>query len=183
MHRFGMTIRQRAWRTGVALMAAVGWVAACTPAWNWRQMSFPAANVRGSFPCKPEIRQERGTGLAVCEAQGWTFSLAWQDLERGDRVLLALEVSASDLAGRLGAQATPLGPEAGLQPPIGALPTERGGAFHLKAPERQAVLLTWGRRGHVYQALVLGREAPPPTALQFLRELTHLPDESGRPAS
>jgi hypothetical protein len=70
-----------------ALFIAIGvlWVlAACTPAFNWRDVAFESAPVAALLPCKPD-RGERTVPLAGaprqmvmagCEAGGATFTVA-----------------------------------------------------------------------------------------------------------
>ena len=65
---------------------------ACSPTFNWRDVSLEAAPLQAQMPCKPE-RAERqvpltagGTTLRLmsCETGGLTFALAWASLAPQD---------------------------------------------------------------------------------------------------
>jgi hypothetical protein len=79
-HLAGISIARAAIKIGV--IAAT--VAACTPAFNWREVSFDQAGVTALLPCKPD----RGTravqlggqsaqmSMAGCEAGGAMFTVS-----------------------------------------------------------------------------------------------------------
>src|SRR5438128_11127745 len=41
------------------LAAALLWVAACTPTFNWREMAVGPTGLRATFPCKPDQVERR----------------------------------------------------------------------------------------------------------------------------
>lgn len=106
------------WVAGVPVLialAAVGALAACSPALNWREVAPDHAGLSLMFPCKPEREERRQPGpadstlvlrTASCEAQGWQFSLTWTDL--GDRAAVdeAQRRMHEGLAARLSPQAS-----------------------------------------------------------------------------
>ncbi len=81
-----------------------GMVAACTPAFNWRDVGFDGAPVTALLPCKPD-RGERTVALAGaprqmvmvgCETGGATFTVALvntQDLAQVPTVLAQLRAA------------------------------------------------------------------------------------------
>lgn len=72
---------------------------ACSPTFNWRDVSLEGAPLRAQMPCKPE-RAERqvplnaaGTTLRLlsCETGGLTFALAWANLAPQDNPSVVLD--------------------------------------------------------------------------------------------
>jgi hypothetical protein len=97
-------------------------VAACSPTFNWRDVSLDGAPLRAQLPCKPE-RAERqvpltasGTVLRLvsCEAGGLTFALAWATVDTDERLPTVLDnwqqAGWASLRQTVGA---PVGPPAG----------------------------------------------------------------------
>ena len=52
-------------------------LAACQPALNWRQVHPAGSGAVALFPCKPDVDQRQGMGLAQCETGGKGFALPW----------------------------------------------------------------------------------------------------------
>jgi len=71
-------------RFSVALVVATG-ITACSPTYNWRQLSFENVPASALMPCKPE-RSSRDVPLAqpavklevrACDTDGFTFAVSW----------------------------------------------------------------------------------------------------------
>lgn len=80
-------------------LCLAGWLAACTPTFNWRNVALEGAALQAQLPCKPE-RAERQVPLnasgaqlrlASCEAGGLTFALAWADVGTSDGLPAVLD--------------------------------------------------------------------------------------------
>jgi hypothetical protein len=84
----------------------LGLLAACQPALNWREVRPEKSGVVAMFPCKPEVEQRPGMGLAQCEADGGRFSLSWADAPEASQAGPALKAMAAAVAAKLG-QALP----------------------------------------------------------------------------
>lgn len=112
----------------IAVSAPLG---GCSPALDWREMSPAGSGLQLRIPCKPaqQARAASATGpamgMAVCEAAGYRFSLAWADLDGPERLSPALEEMPRALAAKLGQS---LGPMAPLAVP-GATPMPQSGSY------------------------------------------------------
>lgn len=157
------SLRRPAWRLVIALAALAG----CTPRLDWREVRPEGAGVLAMFPCKPallsrpaaapgEIGPLAAMGLASCEANGMSFSLAWTEVSDPTLLNQALLEMRESLQTRLQAEAGPLqslsiaaatpNPQAGQQ----SLLVRREGRLQ---PGRLAV---FARGLRVYQLLLLG---------------------------
>lgn len=76
--------------------------AACTPTFNWREVSLEQAGATALLPCKPD-RAERAVQLAGqtlqmrmagCEAGGAMFTLAWVHMMPTSQEPLAVQMNA-----------------------------------------------------------------------------------------
>lgn len=123
-------------------------LAACQPALNWREVRPAGSGAVALFPCKPEVEQRDGMGLAHCEAAGRRFALSWADTPDASRAGAALKAMAQALATKLG---QPLPPAQGLQVP-GMTPLPESGQFRVGG----AHLAVFAHGGRVYQALMTG---------------------------
>ncbi|MCY4746298.1 hypothetical protein NYO99_15030 [Pelomonas sp. UHG3] len=79
----------------------LGLLAACQPALNWREVRPEKSGVVAMFPCKPEVEQRSGMGLAQCEADGGRFSLSWADVPEPSQAGPALNAMAAAVAAKL----------------------------------------------------------------------------------
>lgn len=162
----------------VALLSSLLCCAACTPALNWREVQPTGSGVSALFPCKPELAQReldlggrrRSMGLAGCEADGQTFSLAWTEMATPDQVGPALREMRLGLAERLGASPGPARPllVAGMTPQPEAMQQNLLGARRLA----RVAVFAHGLR--VYQAVWLGK-SPDAAAWQTFVEALKLP--------
>ena len=154
---------------GVLCLSAL--VVACSPTFNWRNVSLDAAALQAQLPCKPE-RAERqvpltpsGTTLRLmsCEAGGITFALAWAQLAPAEDMKQVLDHWQQAGWGSLRQPAVPAsGPPAGWQ----VWPVQVAGAQHLRAWKGpgldhqgralQARQLYFAQGGMAYQAAVYG---------------------------
>jgi hypothetical protein len=89
-------------------------LAACQPALNWREARPAGSGTLALFPCKPDVQQRHGMGLAQCEASGRGFALSWADTPDATQAGAALKAMTQALAAKLG---QPLPPPQPLQVP------------------------------------------------------------------
>lgn len=129
---------------GFALVLCL--LAACQPALNWREVRPAGSRAVALFPCKPDLEQRGGMGLASCEAAGRRFALSWADTPDASQAGAALKAMAQALAAKVG---QPLPPAQALQVP-GMTPLAEAGQFRLAG----ARLAVFAHGGRVYQALM-----------------------------
>lgn len=149
-----------------ALGAAVGLLAACAPALDWRELRPEGSGLVLLMPCKPE-RQARQVSLAstqvrlelhACSAGGITWGVAHADVGDPARVGAALDELRASAARNLGAaQATalPLKVE-GATPNASSQRVQLAG--HMpdgRAAVEQTAVFVKGTR--VFQAVALGQ--------------------------
>jgi hypothetical protein len=75
----------------IAIMAMMGFTVACTPTFNWREVSLEQAGVMGLLPCKPDrgTRQVQLAGqtmpmtMAGCESGGALFTISFVPIMAG----------------------------------------------------------------------------------------------------
>jgi len=121
-------------------------LSACQPALNWREVRPAQSGVLAMFPCKPDVEQRPGMGLARCEAGGKGFALSWADTPDASQAGAALKAMAQALATKLG---QPLPPAEALQVP-GMTPLPEAAQYRLAS----ARLAVFAHGGRVYQALL-----------------------------
>jgi len=121
-------------------------LAACQPALNWREVRPAGSRAVALFPCKPDIEQRGGMGLASCEAAGHRFALSWADTPDASQAGAALTAMAKALTTKLG---QPLPPVQALQV-SGMTPLPEAGQYRLAG----ARLAVFAHGGRVYQALM-----------------------------
>lgn len=124
--------------------------AACQPALNWREARPEGAEVAALFPCKPEIEQRAGMGLAQCKAAGLGFALSWADVPDPTQVGPALKAMPLALAAKLG-QPLPVGQP--LQVP-GMTPLPEAAQHRLAGAASTTRVAVFAHGGRVYQALM-----------------------------
>jgi hypothetical protein len=166
--------------------------AACTPAWDWRDMPVDGTALRVALPCKPDVhmrelplggRTVRWT-LRSCQAEGLTFGLAWADLGDPARVAPALQELTRAAAANLHAGPVLLGPASvpGSTPQAlaqrlrvqGRLPDGRG---------LQQEMVVFAHGTQVFQATVLGPQVQAPLVqplFDSLRLQTQVPPGAGQ---
>ncbi|MBV8036304.1 hypothetical protein [Roseateles sp.] len=125
-------------------------LAACQPALNWRESRPAGSGILALFPCKPEVEQRPGMGLAHCEAAGRRFALSWADLPDPTQTGPALKAMPRALADKLG---RPLPPGAALQVP-GMTPLPEAAQYRIAAPGGFTQVAVFAHGGRVYQALM-----------------------------
>ena len=113
---------------GFALMLVL--LTACQPALNWRETRPAGSGAAALFPCKPEVEQRQGMGLAQCEAGGMRFALSWADLPDPTQAGAALKAMTQALASKLG---SPLPTVQSLQVP-GMTPLPEAAQHRLAGP-------------------------------------------------
>jgi hypothetical protein len=133
---------------GFALMLTL--LAACQPALNWREARPAGSGAVALFPCKPEVDQRRGMGLAQCEAAGKRFALSWADLPDPAQLSPALKAMPQALATKLG---QPLPSGRALQVP-GMTPLPEAAEYRLAASAGVARVAVFAHGGRVYQAVM-----------------------------
>lgn len=76
------------------------WMAGCSPALDWREVTLDGAGLKLMFPCKPERESRPQPGpsgqamtvqTASCKAKGGQYSLTWVDLGDATQVPAALQ--------------------------------------------------------------------------------------------
>lgn len=140
-------------------------MAACAPAFNWREVRPAGSDVALQFPCKPESRTRVGMlgGEAVtmtmvsCNAQGLTFALVHADVGDPARVTPALIAMRSALAANAEAREMQSGPFllAGMTPNDHAVRVRYAGRTPAGAPVEEDAAF-FARAMRVYQIAVLG---------------------------
>lgn len=132
----------------ISVLALVALLAACQPALNWREVRPVGAGVLALFPCKPEVEQRQGMGLASCEGAQLRFALSWAEVPDATWAGAALRAMPQALAAKLG---QPLPPPQAVQVP-GMTPVPEAAQYRLIGT-RVAV---FARGGRVYQLLMSG---------------------------
>ena len=125
-------------------------LAACQPALNWREARPAGSGAVALFPCKPEVDQRQGMGLAQCEARGGRFALSWADVPDPTQAGPALKAMPQALAAKLG---QPLPPGQVLQVP-GMTPMPEAAEYRLAGAAGVTRVAVFAHGGRVYQALV-----------------------------
>lgn len=125
-------------------------LAACQPALNWREARPAGSGAVALFPCKPEVDQRPGMGLAQCEAAGRRFALSWADLPDPTQLSAALKAMPQALAAKLG---QPLPPPQALQVP-GMTPLPEAAEYLLAAAAGVTRVAVFAHGGRVYQAVM-----------------------------
>ena len=133
---------------GFALMLAL--LTACQPALNWRETRPAGSGAAALFPCKPEVEQRPGMGLAQCEAGGMRFALSWADVPDPTQAGAALKAMTQALATKLG---LPLPAVQSLQVP-GMTPLPEAAQHRLAGPTGVTRAAMFAHGGRVYQALM-----------------------------
>jgi hypothetical protein len=134
----------------LSLLALLG---ACQPALNWREVRPAGSGAVALFPCKPEVEQRPGMGLAQCEAGKQRFALSWADVPDPIQSSAALKAMAQSLAAKLN-QPLPEGQH--LQVP-GMTPLPE--AVQHRLPGARVAVFSHG--GRVYQALLTAAQDDP----------------------
>lgn len=134
---------------GFALML----LAACQPALNWRETRPTGAGVVAAFPCKPDVDQRAGMGLAQCEAGGLGFALSWADTPDPTRAGAALTAMTQALAAKLG---QPLPAPQPVAVP-GMTPLPEAAQHRLAGAGGVTRVAVFALGGRVYQALMTAR--------------------------
>lgn len=149
---------------------------ACSPTFNWREVSLPGGPGHAMFPCRPSHEQRtvplagRPVAMTVlaCRTGDTLFALGVADVGDPLQVAPALEGMKSAVAANLGGMPVP----AGDAPAEGATPNDRSGAYTVKGrlPDGHAVqarmaVFTQGTR--VFQATVFAEHLPAEPADTF----------------
>lgn len=174
----------------IAVSLAAG-MAACAPAFDWRNVQSADGAIELQFPCKPTSRTRQvtqGDGsvpmtMMSCTTQGLTFGLVHAELGDPARVTPALAAMRAALGANLGARELKSAPFAlpGMTPNENAVRVRYAGRSPDGAPiEEEAVFFT--RAMHVYQAAVLGAHPDPQVIDMFFDNLRLTPSgNTGRP--
>ncbi|HEY1129977.1 MAG TPA: hypothetical protein VGF12_11270 [Roseateles sp.] len=125
-------------------------LAACQPALNWREVRPAGSGALALFPCKPEVEQRQGMGLAQCEAADRRFALSWADLTDPIQAGAALKAMPQALAGKLGQV---LQPGSALQVP-GMTPMSEAAQYRIAGAGGVTRVAVFAHGGRVYQALL-----------------------------
>ncbi|MFG6485031.1 hypothetical protein ACG04R_00025 [Roseateles sp. BYS78W] len=128
----------------------LGWLSACQPALNWREVRPAQSGALALFPCKPDTEQRSGMGLARCETGGKGFALSWADAPDPAQSGAALKAMAQALATKLG---QPLPAAEALQVP-GMTPLREAGQYRLAGSGGVTRLAVFAHGGRLYQALM-----------------------------
>lgn len=125
-------------------------LAACQPTLNWREARPTGSGAVALFPCKPEVDQRQGMGLAQCEATGKRFALSWADLPDPTQLSPALKAMPQALATKLD---QPLPQGQALQIP-GMTPMPEAAEYRLAAKAGVTHVAVFAHGGRVYQAIM-----------------------------
>jgi hypothetical protein len=163
-----------------AAAAGLAWLAACSPALDWREVRVEGREAAVLLPCKPaaHARQVRlgddsvTLTLQACQAAGMTWGVASADVADPTRVGAALQALREASVGNLGA------PSAAALPlqVAGATPQDASGraAYAGRRPDGQPVqaqVAVFSRGTVVYQATVLGERLSAEAADTFFGSL------------
>jgi hypothetical protein len=132
-------------------------LSACQPALNWREVRPAESGALALFPCKPDVEQRPGMGLAQCKASGIGFSLSWADTPDPSQAGAALKAMSQALATKLG---QPLPPAQPLQVP-GMTPLPEAAQYRVAGTSGSTRLAVFAHGGRVYQALMAGPKDDP----------------------
>lgn len=132
-------------------------MAACQPALNWREIRPAGSGAVALFPCKPDVEQRGGMGLARCEAGGRGFALSWADTPDPTQAGAALKAMVQALAAKLGQPLPPLQP---LQVP-GMTPLPEAAQHRLGNASGTTRVAVFAHGGRVYQALMTAPQDDP----------------------
>jgi len=132
-------------------------LAACQPALNWRETRPTGSGAAALFPCKPDIEQRPGMGLAQCKAGELGFALSWADVPDPTQSGAALKAMAQSLAARQGQRLPATQP---LQVP-GMTPLPEAAQHLLTAQGSVTRVAVFAYGGRVYQALMTGAADDP----------------------
>jgi hypothetical protein len=161
--------RPRSRRRIISGLAAMGWLAACTPTWDWRSVPLPGTQLVTELPCRPSRFQRDVTVAGVplklfmlsCETGGVTYGVATADVAdpaRVDAVLVALRDGAA-------AAIRSSGSGAGALNPGGATPFSGNSSAHLhgQRPDGATIdesIRIFARGTRVFQASAVGAVLP-----------------------
>ena len=127
-------------------------LAACQPALNWRETRPAGSGAVALFPCKPDVEQRQGMGLAQCQAGDLGFALSWADTPDPLQAGAALKAMTQSLAAKLG---QPLPAPLALQVP-GMTPLPEATQHRLAGAGGVTRVGVFAHGGRVYQALMTG---------------------------
>lgn len=146
-----------------ALALLLPGLVACSPGFNWRQVSAPAGGVSLLLPCKPDRAEKtvplggRPTPLSMvgCEAEGATFALAVADIgEPGQAPAVLAQWQALTLANmRATAPAQSPAKVQGASPVPAPVRVTAGGR-QADGREVQGQALYFARGSQLYQAVI-----------------------------
>jgi hypothetical protein len=167
-----------------ALLSAVLFVAACSPALDWREVRPEGSGLVGLMPCRPSVYERKvqlagppvPLSLNACSADGLTFALAFADVGDPARVSAALaELRATALAnvGADAPQVLPLGVPGATPNPASARLLAAGRLPDGKAVQEQVAVFSHGTR--VFQATVVGARVSAEVADNFFGGLRLAP--------
>lgn len=174
-------------RVSAAALSTLMMLAACNPAFNWREVRPDNTRLSFLLPCKPDKAQKtvpfggQPTPLAMlgCEAGGITFAVAVADLGSTGQAanaatLLAQWQSATLTNMRAKApQVSPLKlPGAAIAPPP-VLVKAQGQRADGTAVSGQAAYFAQGAQ--LFQAVMYGDQLPPEVAETFFSSLKFAP--------
>lgn len=162
--------------------AVVLLVAACAPAYDWRQARSADGVVQALFPCKPQqqTRRLRLAGVEVamsvvaCDAARNAFALA--SVETGDpaRVTAVLQELGAATARNIGADIAAANATAAAVPGMTPNPAAQQLSLHGQRPGGEAVqaqVVLFCRGTQAYQALVIGAAPPREAVTSFFGSL------------
>jgi hypothetical protein len=161
-------------------LLAAGWLSACTPVLDWREVRIADSDVSTLFPCKPDqhARQVQLAGqmvrivLYACTAGSSTWAVAATDVVDPSRVGPALAELRAAAARNLGASQSR---EMALTV-AGATPNAQSVRVQIQGqlPDGRAVteqLAVFAKGTRVYQATALGETLQPEAADTFFSSL------------
>ncbi len=144
----------------IAALLLAAWMAGCSPALDWREVTPEGAGLKLMFPCKPERESRAQPGpsgrpmevqTASCKAKGGQYSLTWVDLGDATQVPAAVQRMRDRMAQLLTpGEAAPLNLR-------GMTPVPATGQQRFTArpgePVQQVRQAVFARGTHVYQLL------------------------------
>jgi hypothetical protein len=167
--------------TRIAAATALLALAACTPTFNWREVSVPSTALKATMPCKPKSVERRteftpGREIVVhafgCEAGGATFAILSADLgsamELGPGLAQWKSASLAAMHG-VATRETPYAPQGAMGLPQSVQIVARGRRADGGAVQSQAAYFAHGTR--VFQAVVVADRIRPEMTEPFFTGL------------
>jgi hypothetical protein len=162
------------------VLLGVGWLAACSPTFNWREVRAEPTPLKALLPCKPDKATRdvpmagRQVSLEVlgCDTGGATFALLFADIGdagRAGEVLSQWKTATLSNLRSAAAREAPFRPPGALGLPQSLQVVASGQRPDGSQVESHAVY--FARGSHVFQAVIYSDRLKPEVAEEFFSGL------------